>query len=1054
MKLGRQGAMNKCAARVISFCFAGLALVGVEAKTVALWPIDWDYDNNEYDLRCTTNPAYDLTPMKTLSPAGSANTLAWNLPPNPDASDFLFTPVTFSSLMSTTGEGYLQANVGNRTLAKDKAYTVEGWVKFTGTGGTGGATWIVMVNTGVAHLRLVPKDGKYYFRVWAPNPTTGGSIDTEFAGPGLTAEELVDDKWHHWAYTQLPNDGNGKRIFEAFWDGASVGTLEDSAVTGTGYTDSNGTFMLGTRGNYGNTIKGGMEYVRISDKVLTPAEFLCAGGGAGTTIGSAETRTAGYWRLGRDATGGVDGASALGGGPFTLSYRQTDVSTVSFTAHPDQAFDGQPPNTTVTLAGGNAGSISSGNCNGAGLTCRGLGTSLVSSRDFTVEMYFRPDSRDITGTGSRNLFGTMNHYVNDNGWALQFVSNARFSGTGSGRRFRLQAKDDTNTLYYYQFMGSAVDGWFGEWKHIALVHHATGGNHGFGYWDVYVDGALQGTLHDSRQLADSASADFFFGNIASSAAAAGRFDCLRVCGVALSPTQFLCATNGTAATNVLAFFPFDKSADGSAYSVFTDVVGSYSLGNASLPAASKASAQTDEPAVTNPDSTAGLGSFGATSGSIGFDRYGGASGILYAFDRTVQKMFDSKSSYTIEMYVKHEGGTPTGEQQIFLASALLQTSPWPSMDIRIAYGPNGFKVSDILGIDASTGSGRWQDKVTNVTMTDNVWHHLAFVADLNTAGGTGEWRLYIDGELKYSSGTLTIASARASYGMSGMEIGGRDWGSTMLFPGKIAHLRISRAALNPSEFLCAAAPAAETASTLSYWPLDFQDGTLDLGDRVLPFFPFVSAGATGDGDRAALQAVHPSIAAEQVANKGSVVLAGENLVATNAAAKVGDLTRPFTVEGYIKWTNAAVHERETVCGTYRNEHGWKLILDNTGATPTFRIYGCGRLPTSTFVDASFGNDAGRFAGEWRHMALCYDPTGAGVWRLYVNGTLAGTVENDWNPSDICIHQDMFMLGADASDLDASFVGGFDLWRISTGLRDTDDLLYPGVPVPGMTIIFR
>lgn len=268
---------------ILVSALTGLALAGAEAKTVALWPIDWDYDNNEYDLRCATSPAYDLTPMKTLTPAGGADTLAWNLPPNPDASDFLFTPATFSSLMSTTGEGYLQANVGNRTLAKDKAYTVEGWVKFTGTGGTGGATWIVMVNTGVAHLRLVQKDGKYYFRVWAPNPTTGGSIDTEFAGPGLTAEELVDGKWHHWAYTQLPNDGNGKRIFEAFWDGVSVGTLEDGAVTGTGYTDSNGTFMLGTRGSSGNTIKGGMEYVRISDEVLGPSEFLCAGG-AGTMV--------------------------------------------------------------------------------------------------------------------------------------------------------------------------------------------------------------------------------------------------------------------------------------------------------------------------------------------------------------------------------------------------------------------------------------------------------------------------------------------------------------------------------------------------------------------------------------------------------------------------------------------------------------------------------------------------------------------------------------------------------------------------------------------------
>ncbi|MBR6891467.1 MAG: CinA family protein, partial [Clostridia bacterium] len=43
---------------------------------------------------------------------------------------------------------------------------------------------------------------------------------------------------------------------------------------------------------------------------LAPSDFLCAGGGTGTAFGSEQTRTAGYWRLGRDADGGVDGTPA------------------------------------------------------------------------------------------------------------------------------------------------------------------------------------------------------------------------------------------------------------------------------------------------------------------------------------------------------------------------------------------------------------------------------------------------------------------------------------------------------------------------------------------------------------------------------------------------------------------------------------------------------------------------------------------------------------------------------------------------------------------------
>ena len=197
------------------------------------------------------------------------------------------------------------------------------------------------------------------------------------------------------------------------------------------------------------------------------------------------------------------------------------------------------------------------------------------------------------------------------------------------------------------------------------------------------------------------------------------------------------------------------------------------------------------------------------------------------------------------------------------------------------------------------------------------------------------------------------------------------------------------------------------------------------------------------------------MAAEGAKNYGSVALtSGAYLVATNAAGAIGNLTRPFTMEGWIKWGGAATASRQTVCGTYRNGHGWKLVLDNTGATPTFRIDGCGRMPTSTFVDADLGSGTRGLADEWRHVALLYDPTGAGNWSLYVDGTLAGTADNFWNPMGIDIHQDTFFLGSAPGNPDDSFIGGLDMWRISTGLRAANDLLYPGLPVPGMMVIFR
>ena len=1019
---------------------------GLQARTVALWPIDWDYDNGEYDLRCATDPAYDLQAMKALSPVTEANTLAWNLPPNPDvSSNLLFTPVTYSSLTSTSGEGYLQANVGTM-LERDKPYTVEGWVKFTGTGNIGvSAAWVVMVNTGCAHLRMITKDGKYYLHVWAPHPQNGSeNIDADFAGPGLTEAELRDGNWHHWAYTQLPNDGNGKRIFEAFWDGASVGTLESAAVTGTGYS-GNAVLMLGTRNQYGNTIKGGMEYVRISDEVLLPSQFLCAGGGTGTTLSSILPRTAGYWRFGRDANGGVDASSAVGGGPFLRRPDSgapvTDKSSIF--ADLDQAFDGQPPNPTVMLAGGNAGSLSlgPGDVNST-LAIPGLGDYLVASnRDFTVETYFRPDYRKMSVTGSRALFGTMSS-GSDYAWAVLLCSNGRKSGNNSGRLFRFMSNDAAGHIYWHSNIGGEVPGWNNGWKHIALVHHANGGNDGFGYWQIYVDGTLHATAHDSRQIGDVAQPKFFLGSSAAFAAL-GKFDCLRISGAALSPSQFLCATNGTAATDVLAFFPLDCDASGSPYSVFTDVVGSYSLGSAAS-ADKIASGQTDGPTVTNPDTTAGVSSFGGTTGSIGFGGYGGANGVLYTCDASaLAALNDVSRSCTIEAYAKVTGTSTDGT--IFMASDGITSSTWPSLSFRLNYSSTeGFILSDQLA------SG-FIDLKTGVKMSSDEWHHVALVADIDASADTGEWRLYLDGKLKYTTETKAVGAKRR---LTGLMVGGRFWGGTMLFPGKIAHLRISRGALDPSEFLCAV-PTPEMARTVSYWPLDFQNGMMDLGNKVSVSLPFCSLAATGSKECSALKTEHPSVAAEDVPNRGSVALTtGAYLVATNAAGIVGNLILPFTVEGWLKWAGAETSGLQTVFGTYRNEHGWKLVLDNTGATPTFRIYGCGRLPTSAFVDAGFGNDAGVFAGAWRHVALSYDPTGAGSWRLCVDGVQAGTVENRWNPMGVDIHQDTFFLGSAPGNPDDSLVGSFDMWRVSTGIRLQTDLLYPGIPLPGMTVIFR
>lgn len=1029
------------------------AAAGLQAGTVALWPLDWDVDNQAYDLRSATGPAYDLTAMKPLTPvSAAADTLPWNLPPNPDTSGtFLFAPVTRTSLATTPNQdGYLQGNVGD-ALAKHKAYTVEGWVRLTSPRGAF-ADWIILVHSGDTQLRIWPVDDKYYLHVWSLQPSLPTPIDASFVGPGLSAAQLADGAWHHWAYTHTPDNGNGQRVFEAFWDGQSMGTLTGAAVPPGVYTPGD-TFMLGTRGNYGNTLQGALEYVRISDKVLAPAEFLCAGG-AGTVETEPVSTTVGYWRLGCDAQGGVDGDSVVSGTPFRGAFmsgsgNDARVTTASemFSAHGDCAFAGQPPNATAVLTTPNAGSFVTGLGNMSRLKIPGLGAALVTSRDFTIETYFRPDHRAVGTTGSRFLFGTQPHAAETiPGWTFLLCSNARTS-VNYGRRFRLLAVDgDTGTPeYFHTDLCSSLLDWNDTWKHLALVHRATGGTNGFGRWDLFVDGACVGTLNDTRALGDASTDVFYFGRNESYNTAFGRFDLLRVSGAALAPDQFLCAQNGREATDVLAFFPFDRAPEGSAYSSADDLAGTYGQGIPAHEIEKKyrvAAVADDAPVVTNPDVSPGRSACAETTGSLAFHSADCPLAQLICQDPETLRLFNLRnSSYTIELFLKRTEAV-SGTEHVFFGSTTTFASYWPSMDLRLAYSADGFLVSDLLG--------DLRDVQTSVRLPDDdAWHHVALMADMQVGTNTAEWRLYVDGVCKWTS-EKTLASR---YDITALLLGGRTW-SASSWRGRMAHLRISRAALAPAAFLNAPAPAVEPAATQAYWPLDFKNGVLDLGERLANRTPFVSDTVAGSTERAVLKAATATVAAEAVVNRGSVAMAnGATLVAPSAAAAVAELDRPFTLEGYVKWTGSANRTCQMVCGTYRNDHGWKLVLDNQAdGGSVLRLFGTGRLPTSSFVNASFGALPAGFAGSWRHLALSYRPVGTGVWTLAIDGQTLGEVENAWNVAGSGIRQSTLLLGSlDAAE---AFEGAFDVWRLTHGVRDVAQLLYPGLPVPGLTLFVR
>ena len=164
-----------------------------------------------------------------------------------------------------------------------------------------------------------------------------------------------------------------------------------------------------------------------------------------------------------------------------------------------------------------------------------------------------------------------------------------------------------------------------------------------------------------------------------------------------------------------------------------------------------------------------------------------------------------------------------------------------------------------------------------------------------------------------------------------------------------------------------------------------------------------------------------------------------------------DLDDSFTAEGWINWARSQGAVAEVVCGTYASgKGGWKLVLDSTGATPTLRLRADGEFPVSALADGVLMADALSLEGTWHHLALRYDAAvGNGTWSLLVDGVAAGSVTNAWRPSSIFDRAE-FRLGA--FDGDTSFVGGYDMWRISRGIRTVDDILW--VIPSGTTVIFR
>ena len=100
--------------------------------------------------------------------------------------------------------------------------------------------------------------------------TAGTAADIEF-----TTANVLDGEWHHVAFT-IDGSEQGDGRITLFLDGIDVGTyFAFNSPSGTpGFLDQ--TFYIGSRTDNQIRFVGLLDEVRISDRILSPSEFLNA----------------------------------------------------------------------------------------------------------------------------------------------------------------------------------------------------------------------------------------------------------------------------------------------------------------------------------------------------------------------------------------------------------------------------------------------------------------------------------------------------------------------------------------------------------------------------------------------------------------------------------------------------------------------------------------------------------------------------------------------------------------------------------------------------------
>lgn len=997
------GLLRTCRA-FAAILLSGLGLT-VSAKTVALWPIEWNEGSNCGDFRCRIDPANDFTASSVT--ADKLSVPGTELPPNPCADVAEEFACNYSSYLAKDDANQKQPHYTStgaaRYVTTTNDFTVEFWFRLDKMPGNGKLFMLAGYNThnntsSVSERWFVSlrqnSAGGFYWNLYGYYLTGDKDVD----GATLAGDDFIatySNSWHHAALTFRHNVG-GKSVTKLYVDSeVMIDTTSNSVKPVESLKVEPQYLSFGGRkaGNADNRLDGSIDYIRVSDETLEPEEFLNAG-----TKGwhvRADNTTVAYWPLDvRD--GRIDGLSAVGGSPMQMLVKSetktNDYLQVLVSPDSRKAFDGYPPNLSmtpaVTLDMPNNGCVRNATGRDRNLWAD-IGGDLSLNGDFTVEGWFLPD-RDAP-RGTQLLFGT----DEGKGKARWHVF---LSWDSPGWQVRLYARDDSIELVpdtaLTEYGDAMVQDWHGTWQHVALVYRRNGGAHGFGAWTLYLDGVEKNSIENaSAPTATYEPAEGF--NIggrfnAENRAFVGCIDSVRACKAALVPAQFLNATEGAqTATNVLAYWPLnvqgDVAVDG------RDATGQRTKAISALwDAKQLPSAYADAPVITNPDrSRRAVGARLPVSGSVRFrDKDATApnnKSSLATFDSETLALFNSDAPLTFEYYYKSFGAGYDWHNFVALVAAPKSGSwTWRSL---YNYGPSNTVTRGFYYTEKIWGNQGDKQMAPPTYLTHGTWHHLAYTREI--VGGNVEMVVYQDGEKigEASCAVTRIPPDKAT----ALVLGGR-WSSDSSFNGAISSFRVSRGILPPEKFLCAT-----------------------------PETPVV----------------RPEVAwsARRVAAKTQQINLGALMAPSYA----------FTLEAQLPLPEAAPNEEIPLLGSYvehgsipSNWCGWKLALTPDGDV---KLQAQTAAKMAQFATGTFGCDLSSYYGKRVRLAVVYDRTvGFGEWRLYLNRALVGRVANNCNPATTFLDEGVGVVLPTTLHLGDGLEGTINDCRLTRGVLAADELL--------------